>query len=86
MEATSYALLVYLLRDGVGIDQEKMVLWLNTMRMFDCAWLSTVVCDDSDDDNDVDGDSGLWCRIGCEEREKRVLRGVQALKIVSALP
>ena len=43
VEATSYALLVYLLRDGVGIDQEKMVLWLNSMRMFDAAWLSTVV-------------------------------------------
>ena len=43
VEATSYALLVYLHRDGIGIDQEKMVLWLNTMRMFDAAWLSTVV-------------------------------------------
>ena len=43
VEATSYALLVYLRRDGIGIDQEKIVLWLNTMRMFDSAWLSTVV-------------------------------------------
>ncbi|XP_037085494.1 complement C3-like [Pollicipes pollicipes] len=42
VEATSYGLLVYLLRDGVGIDQEKMVKWLNSMRMFDAAWISTV--------------------------------------------
>ncbi|XP_037068259.1 CD109 antigen-like [Pollicipes pollicipes] len=42
VEATSYALLVYLLRDGVGIDQEKMVLWLNSMRQYNGAWISTV--------------------------------------------
>ncbi|XP_043206412.1 CD109 antigen-like [Amphibalanus amphitrite] len=42
VEATSYALLVYLHRDGVGIDQEKMVLWLNSMRMCSAGFVSTV--------------------------------------------
>ena len=45
VEATSYALLVYLHRDGVGIDQEKMVLWLNSMRMCNAGFISTVVSD-----------------------------------------
>ena len=43
VEATSYALLVHLLRDGVGIDQEKMVLWLNSMRQSGAGFISTVV-------------------------------------------
>ena len=43
VEATSYALLVHLLRDGVGIDQEKMVQWLNSMRQCNAGFISTVV-------------------------------------------
>ena len=43
METTAYGLLVYLIRGGVSIDQEKMVLWLNTMRMTDGGFLTTTV-------------------------------------------
>ena len=35
VEASSYALLVYLARDGIGDVQERVVTWLNTMRMVD---------------------------------------------------
>ena len=43
VEATSYALLVYLIRDGVDMDQERIVEWLNAMRMHDGGFISTVV-------------------------------------------
>ena len=43
VETTAYGLLAYLIRDGVNIDQEKMVLWLNTMRMNDGGFISTTV-------------------------------------------
>ncbi|XP_069938701.1 CD109 antigen [Cherax quadricarinatus] len=42
VEATSYALLVYLIRDGVNIIQERIVEWLNAMRMHDGGFISTV--------------------------------------------
>ncbi|XP_042213472.1 CD109 antigen-like [Homarus americanus] len=42
VEASSYALLVYLIRDGVNIIQERIVLWLNAMRMHDGGFISTV--------------------------------------------
>ncbi|KAK8389963.1 hypothetical protein O3P69_012881 [Scylla paramamosain] len=42
VEATSYALLVYLIRDGVDMDQERIVEWLNAMRMHDGGFISTV--------------------------------------------
>ncbi|XP_043245415.1 CD109 antigen-like [Amphibalanus amphitrite] len=41
VETTAYGLLAYLIRDGVNIDQEKMVLWLNTMRMNDGGFITT---------------------------------------------
>ncbi|XP_037084851.1 CD109 antigen-like [Pollicipes pollicipes] len=41
VETTAYALLVYLIRDGINIDQEKMVLWLNTMRLHDGGFITT---------------------------------------------
>ena len=43
METTAYGLLVHLIRDGVNIDQEKMVLWLNTMRLNDGGFITTTV-------------------------------------------
>ncbi|XP_076046263.1 CD109 antigen-like [Oratosquilla oratoria] len=42
VEATSYALMVYLIRDGVTIIQERIVEWLNAMRMHDGGFISTV--------------------------------------------
>ncbi|MCL4126393.1 UNVERIFIED_CONTAM: hypothetical protein GTU68_060202 [Idotea baltica] len=42
VEATSYALLVYLIREGVTIDQNRIVDWLNAMRMHDGGFISTV--------------------------------------------
>ncbi|ROT83360.1 hypothetical protein C7M84_023454 [Penaeus vannamei] len=42
VEASSYALLVYLIRDGVNIIQERIVEWLNAMRMHDGGFISTV--------------------------------------------
>jgi hypothetical protein len=43
VEATSYALLVYLARDGIGDLQERVVSWLNTMRMVDGGFVSIYV-------------------------------------------
>lgn len=43
VEATSYALLVYLARDGIGELQERVVTWLNTMRMADVGFISVFV-------------------------------------------
>ncbi len=43
VEATSYALLVYLARDGIGDLQERVVTWLNTMRMVDGGFVSIYV-------------------------------------------
>ncbi|XP_050713228.1 CD109 antigen-like isoform X2 [Eriocheir sinensis] len=42
VEATAYALLVYLMHDGVHMDQERIVKWLNGMRMHDAGFISTV--------------------------------------------
>ncbi|KAK7085756.1 hypothetical protein SK128_008452, partial [Halocaridina rubra] len=42
VEATSYGLLVYLVRNGVDIIQERIVEWLNAMRMHDGGFISTV--------------------------------------------
>ncbi|KAK8397836.1 hypothetical protein O3P69_004560 [Scylla paramamosain] len=42
VEATAYALLVYLIRDGIDIHQERIVKWLNGMRMHDAGFISTV--------------------------------------------
>lgn len=41
VETTAYALLVYLFRDAISGDQEKMVLWLNSMRTSDGGFGST---------------------------------------------
>uniref|UniRef100_T1IN02 CD109 antigen n=1 Tax=Strigamia maritima TaxID=126957 RepID=T1IN02_STRMM len=41
VEATSYALLVYVLKGGIGMIQEEIVRWLNTMRMSDGGFIST---------------------------------------------
>lgn len=43
VEASSYALLVYLTRDGIGDLQERVVTWLNTMRMVDGGFVSIFV-------------------------------------------
>ena len=43
VEASSYALLVYLARDGIGDLQERVVTWLNTMRMVDGGFVSIYV-------------------------------------------
>lgn len=43
VESTAYALLVYLIREGVTIDQNRIVEWLNSMRMHDGGFISTVV-------------------------------------------
>ena len=43
VEATSYTLLVYLARDGIGDLQERVVNWLNTMRMVDGGFVSIFV-------------------------------------------
>ncbi|XP_068210039.1 CD109 antigen-like [Palaemon carinicauda] len=42
VEATSYGLMVYLIRNGVDIIQERIVEWLNAMRMHDGGFISTV--------------------------------------------
>lgn len=43
VEGTSYALLVYLTRDGISPITDSIVTWLNTMRLTDGAFISTVV-------------------------------------------
>lgn len=43
VEGTSYALLVYLIRDGVSAIPDRVVAWLNTMRLTDGVFISTVV-------------------------------------------
>ena len=43
VETSSYALLVYLARDGIGDLQERVVTWLNTMRMVDGGFVSIYV-------------------------------------------
>ena len=40
VEASAYALLTYLARDGIGDLQERTVTWLNTMRMRDAGFVS----------------------------------------------
>ena len=40
VEASAYALLTYLARDGIGDLQERTVAWLNTMRMNDAGFVS----------------------------------------------
>nr|XP_045598849.1 CD109 antigen-like [Procambarus clarkii] len=43
VETTSYALLVFLVREGVTtITSEKIMRWLNAVRDWDCAFISTV--------------------------------------------
>lgn len=43
VESTAYALMVYLARDGIGDLQERVVNWLNTMRMVDGGFISIFV-------------------------------------------
>lgn len=43
VEGTSYALLVYLIRDGISPIPDRVVAWLNTMRLTDGVFISTVV-------------------------------------------
>ena len=43
VETTAYALLVYLARDGIGDLQERVVTWLNTMRMTPAGFVSIFV-------------------------------------------
>ena len=40
VETSAYALLVYLARDGIGDLQQRIVTWLNTMRMTDGGFVS----------------------------------------------
>ncbi|CAG7731091.1 unnamed protein product [Allacma fusca] len=42
VEATSFALLTYLIRDGITAIPEKAVAWLNTMRLTDGGFISTL--------------------------------------------
>nr|XP_045599597.1 CD109 antigen-like [Procambarus clarkii] len=42
VETTSYALLVFLTRDGVTVTTERIMRWLNAVRDWDCAFISTV--------------------------------------------
>ncbi|OXA61880.1 Complement C3 [Folsomia candida] len=42
VEGTSYALLVYLIRDGVSPIPDRIVAWLNTMRLTDGVFISSV--------------------------------------------
>ena len=43
VEATSYALMVYLMREGITIIPEKIVQWLTSVRMGNSAFISTMV-------------------------------------------
>jgi hypothetical protein len=43
VEATSYALMVNLMRDGVTVFSEKIVQWLTSVRMSSSAFISTMV-------------------------------------------
>lgn len=43
VEATSYALMVYLIRDPVTVVPEKIVKWLTSVRMGSSAFISTTV-------------------------------------------
>jgi len=43
VEATSYALMVYLMRDGVTPAAEQIVTWLNTMKLTDGAFVGSLV-------------------------------------------
>jgi hypothetical protein len=43
VEATSYALMVYLMRDGVTVLSEKIVQWLTSVRMASSAFISITV-------------------------------------------
>ena len=43
VETTAYALLVYLARDGIGDLQERVVTWLNTLRMTPAGFVSIFV-------------------------------------------
>ncbi|XP_069960338.1 CD109 antigen-like [Cherax quadricarinatus] len=42
VETTSYALLVFLVKDGITFETEKIMRWLNAIRDWDCAFISTV--------------------------------------------
>jgi hypothetical protein len=43
VEATSYALLTYVAREGVGIIHERIVQWLTSVRVTYIGYFSTVV-------------------------------------------
>lgn len=43
VEATSYALLVFLMREGVTTNTESIMRWLNAVRDWDFAFVSTAV-------------------------------------------
>lgn len=43
VEATSWALLVFLLRDGITDKVERIVQWLNSVRMTSSGFVSTFV-------------------------------------------
>ena len=43
VESTAYALMVRLARDGVGDFEERVVTWLNTMRMVEGGFVSVFV-------------------------------------------
>jgi hypothetical protein len=49
VEATSYALMVNLMRDGVTVFSEKIVQWLTSVRMGSSAFISTMVSTDETD-------------------------------------
>lgn len=43
VETTGYALLVLLTKEGVTANTEQIMRWLNAVRDWDCAFISTVV-------------------------------------------
>ena len=43
IEATSYALMTYMLREGITVEQEQIVEWLNEMRQNVAGFIGTVV-------------------------------------------
>ncbi|KZS03763.1 Myosin-XV-like protein [Daphnia magna] len=69
VEATSYSLLVYLARDGIGDLQERVVTWLNTMRMGDGGFVSIYDSIVATDDSIVA--SKVFMREGVEQQIER---------------
>ena len=43
VEASAFALLTYLIRDGISPTAEKIVVWLHSMRLTDGSFIGTLV-------------------------------------------